>query len=104
MDQLMNDDMYIPKPFIPTVTFADGSTIDALGSTTSDESDLWIWPADSMSLIEAVQLFSNVSKTESIICKTGYDIENTYIGYTFLDTIQSMPDNKITVRLKQPKV
>lgn len=92
---------YLPKPFIPTVTFKDGSVIQARGGINKVTDELWIYPSDGMTFGEAYNLFSNFNKTDSIRIDHSAIQYDTADHYTRLVGIMENPPGQLAIRLRK---
>lgn len=80
------------------VYLADGTFVDADAGYSNG--DLWVWIKDeSMSLLQAVTLFGDATKTASITYEVTSRERQTWEGFTKMITANVDYDGKISIRL-----
>lgn len=92
---------YLPDPFQQTVTLKDGTILNGRGALNDITDDLFIWPEDVMSFVDATMIFSDANKTNHIRIDYSKIEYNEYDGYTRLYGITSDPTGKLTIRLRK---
>lgn len=91
--------VYLPKQFTPTVTFKDGTKLNAKAGFNITANELWVWPSDPMDFAEASALFTDVSKTDSIRIDHSAIEYEIHEHYTHLKTIQETTPGMLSIRL-----
>ena len=95
---------YLPDPYVPTIELKDGTSLEARAGYNAIADELWIWPTNQMSFMDALTIFSDSNKTDLITAnRAPYDHE-TYEHYTHLITMQEEPStSKMSIRLRKPR-
>ena len=90
------------KPFQPTITLANGRTLNGYAQRSSIADEVWVYPEDQMSTVDLVMLFGNPVNTSTIVSDTTANEHVEYVGYTNMATIDYGMSGKPTIRMTKP--
>lgn len=93
---------YLPEPFQPIITLKDGTVINGSGALNELTDDLFLWPDNGLTMVDAITIFTDISKTDHIKADYSKIESNEFDGYTKLVGVAIDRIDKMTVRLRKP--
>ena len=92
---------YLPDPFQQIITLKDNTVLNGRGALNEITDELFLWPKDLTSFVDATAIFTDPNKTDHIRVDYSRVEYNEYDGYTRLYGVMSDPQGKLTIRLRK---